>query len=275
MAQYLHLLTNSSIGVPTDLWVSSTENIAPQHAQQFALGAVRSFADNTFEVSLESYYKSMSQLITYRDGANYLFQNGDSWEDKVVAGEGEAYGVELLVHKKAGRLSGWLGYTLSWSNRWFDEINGGRPFPFRYDRRHDLSLLLNYELPRDRTLSMTFVYNTGNAITLPTARYQSAPPAGWVNGTNFYSGEADDFAEMFNRPLMDERNNFRMPAYHRLDISYQSNKATKRENRRSWIFSLYNAYSRLNPYFLYESQGRLKQYSLFPIIPSVTYRLEF
>ena len=275
MAQYLHLLTNSSLGVPTDLWVSSTENIAPQRAQQYALGAVRSFADNTFEVSVEGYYKSMSQLITYRDGANYLFQNGDSWEDKVVAGEGEAYGVELFVHKKAGRLNGWLGYTLSWSNRWFDELNGGRPFPFRYDRRHDLSLLLNYDLPRDRSLSMTFVYNTGNAITLPTARYQSAPPAGWENGTNFYSREADDLAEMFERPLMDERNNFRMPAYHRLDISYQSNKATKRENRRSWIFSLYNAYSRLNPYFLYESQGRLKQYSLFPIIPSVTYRLEF
>ncbi|MFP4094913.1 MAG: TonB-dependent receptor, partial [Cyclobacteriaceae bacterium] len=269
MAQYLHLLTNSSLGVPTDLWVSSTENIAPQYAQQYALGAVRSFARNTLEISVEGYYKSMSQLITYRDGASYLFQNGDSWEDKVVAGDGEAYGVELFVHKKAGRLNGWLGYTLSWSNRWFDELNGGRPFPFRYDRRHDLSLLLNYELPRDRTLSMTFVYNTGNAVTLPTARYQSVPPPGWQNMDGYYGDAFDE------RPLMDERNNFRMPSYHRLDISYRKNKDTQKGNRRSWIFSLYNAYSRRNPYFIYEDQGRLKQYSLFPIIPSVTYRLEF
>jgi len=124
-------------------------------------------------------------------------------------------------------------------------------------------------LPRDRTLSMTFVYNTGNAITLPTARYQSVQPPGWENVDDYF---ADAFKE---RPQMDERNNFRMPSYHRLDVSYQSKKATKRKNRRSWIFSLYNAYSRLNPYFLYEDQGRLKQYSLFPIIPSVTYRLEF
>ncbi len=275
MAQYLHLLTNSSLSVPTDLWVSSTENISPQYARQYALGAVRSLANNSLEISLEGYYKAMSQLITYRDGANYLYQSGDSWEEKVVAGDGEAYGVELFVHKKVGKLNGWLGYTLSWSNRWFDEINGGRPFPFRYDRRHDLSVLLNYEMPRDRILSVAFVFNTGNAITLPTARYQSVPPPGWENAVGFYTNDADTRASLFERPQIDERNNFRMPAYHRLDVSYQRRKETKRLNHRTWIFSLYNAYNRLNPYFLYETDGKLKQYSLFPVIPSVTYRLEF
>ncbi|MFP4291921.1 MAG: TonB-dependent receptor, partial [Cyclobacteriaceae bacterium] len=111
--------------------------------------------------------------------------------------------------------------------------------------------------------------NTGNAVTLPTARYQSVPPPGWQNMDGYYGDAFDE------RPLMDERNNFRMPSYHRLDISYRKNKDTQKGNRRSWIFSLYNAYSRRNPYFIYEDQGRLKQYSLFPIIPSVTYRLEF
>ena len=275
MAQYLHLLTNSSLSVPTDLWVSSTENIAPQYARQYALGAVKSLANNSLEISIEGYYKAMSQLITYQDGANYLYQSGDSWEEKVVAGDGEAYGIELFVHKKVGKLNGWLGYTLSWSNRWFDELNGGRPFPFRYDRRHDLSVLLNYEMPRDRILSVAFVFNTGNAITLPTARYQSVPPPGWENTVSFYANDADTRASLFERPQIDERNNYRMPAYHRLDVSYQRRKETKRLNHRTWIFSLYNAYSRLNPYFLYESDGKLKQYSLFPIIPSVTYRLEF
>ncbi|WKN44569.1 TonB-dependent receptor [Tunicatimonas pelagia] len=275
MAQYLHLLTNSSLSVPTDLWVSSTENIAPQYAQQYALGVVRSFANNSLEISLEGYYKAMLQLITYQDGANYLFQNGDSWEEKVVSGDGEAYGVELFIHKKVGKLNGWLGYTLAWSNRWFEELNGGRPFPFRYDRRHDLSLLINYEIPRDRTLSIAFVFNTGNAITLPTARYQSVPPPGWENAVGYYANNSDTRVLLFERPQIDERNNFRMPSYHRLDISYRKNKDTRRDNRRSWIFSLYNAYSRRNPYFIYESKGQLKQYSLFPIIPSVTYRLEF
>ena len=274
MAQYLHLLTNSSLGVPTDLWVSSTENVAPQYSQQYALGLARNVASHTLELSVEGYYKSMSQLITYEDGASYLYQNGDSWEDKVVVGNGEAYGVEFFVNRKAGQLNGWLGYTLSRTYHRFDELNGGRRFPFRYDRRHDVSLLLNYDLPRDRTLSMTFVFNTGNAVTLPTARYQSVPPPGWNNIESYY---ADAFNE---RPLMDERNNFRMPAYHRMDVSYQKNKDTKRGNRgaaprRTWIFSLYNAYNRLNPYFIYEDQGKLKQYSLFPIIPSVTYRLDF
>ena len=268
MVQYLHLLTNSSLGLPTDLWVSSTENIAPQRAEQVALGFTQGLRNGMYQVSVESYYKRMRNLIAYRDGANYLFQNGEDWQNKVVAGDGDAYGVELLIDKKRGKLTGWLGYTLSWANRWFAEIDNGRTFPFRYDRRHDVSLLVSYELPKDRLLSFTFVYATGNAITLPTARYQGVRPPNWEYAD--YGQSAFD-----DRVLLGQRNNYRMPAYHRLDVSYQRRKETKRLNHRTWIFSLYNAYSRLNPYFLYESNGKLKQYSLFPIIPSVTYRLEF
>ena len=268
MVQYLHLLTNSSLGLPTDLWVSSTENIAPQRSEQVAVGATQSLGNGAYEVSLEGYYKRMSNLITYREGANYLFQNGETWENKVVAGDGESYGVELFVNKKRGRMTGWLGYTLSYTNRWFDAIDEGRKFPFRYDRRHDISVLLSYTLPKDRLLSLTFVYATGSAITLPTARYQGVRPPSWEYA-DFDQHVFDD------RVLLGPRNNYRMPDYHRLDISYQRRKETKRLNQRTWIFSLYNAYSRLNPYFLYESNGKLKQYSLFPIVPSVTYRLEF
>ncbi len=268
MVQYLHLLTNSSLGLPTDLWVSSTENIAPQRAEQVAVGFTQGLHNGAYQVSVESYYKRMRNLIAYREGANYLFQNGENWENKIASGNGDAYGVELLIDKKRGKLTGWLGYTLSYANRWFAEIDNGRTFPFRYDRRHDVSLLLQYALPKNRMLSFTFVYATGNAITLPTARYQGVRPPSWEY-TDFDEDVFDD------RVLLDERNNYRMPAYHRLDVSYQRKKETKRLNHRTWIFSLYNAYSRLNPYFLYESDGKLKQYSLFPIIPSVTYRLEF
>ena len=267
MVQYLHLLTNSSLGLPTDLWVSSTENIIPQQSEQVALG-VHKVINKAYEVSVEGYYKSMDNLIAYRDGASYLFQNGDTWEEKVVSGNGESYGVELLVNKTAGKLTGWLGYTLSYTDRWFDAINNGKKFPFKYDRRHDVSLLFNYILPRNRLLSFTFVYNTGNAITLPTARYQGVQPPNWEY-VGYQPNAFDD------RVLLSQRNNYRTPAYHRIDINYQKQKETKKGNQRTWIFSLYNAYNRLNPYFLYEANGKLKQYSLFPIIPSVTYRLEF
>ena len=268
LAQYLHLLTNSSLGLPTDLWVSSTENIPPQRSEQVAAGVTQNIRRGIYEVSVEGYYKRMRNLITYREGASYLFQNGETWENKIVSGDGESYGVELFINKKRGQLTGWLGYTLSYTNRWFDEIDNGRVFPFRYDRRHDVSLLFSYALPKDRLLSLTFVYATGNAITLPTARYQGVLPPSWQYA-DFDANAFDD------RVLLGKRNDFRMPDYHRVDVSYQRKKETKRMNHRTWIFSLYNAYSRLNPYFLYESNGRLKQYSLFPIIPSVTYRLEF
>ena len=271
MAQYLHLLTNSSLGVPTDLWVSSTDQVAPQYAEQVAVGLSKTFFNNNLEVSLEGYYKKMDQLIEYRDGANYLYNRDESWEEKVVSGKGASRGIELFINKKQGKFTGWLGYTLAYSDRWFDEIDQGRKFPFKYDRRHDISLLMNYKFNERKSLSATFVYGTGNAITLASASYQGMYPPNYELSTRAQAGY-DDYLD---RQLIDRRNNFRMPAYHRMDLSYQSSKETKKGNKRTWIFSVYNVYNHLNPYFLYESNGQLKQMSLFPIIPSVTYRLEF
>ncbi len=269
MAQYLHLLTNSSLGLPTDLWVSSTENIAPQRSDQVTLGIAKNIKQPALEVTLETYYKRMHHLITYREGSSYLYQNGENWEDKVVSGDGESYGAELFVNKQQGKLTGWLGYTLSYTNRWFDAIEHGRKFPFKYDRRHDVSLLLSYHFPKKNLLSFTFVYGTGSAVTLPVARYQGLQPSSWQYNNETY------YKDAFNSQLLlGRRNSYRMPAYHRMDVSYHINRE-KKGTKRSWIFSVYNLYNRRNPYFLYEAKGKLKQYSLFPIIPSVTYRREF
>ena len=268
MAQYLHLLTNSSLGLPTDLWVSSTATTAPQSASQYALGFTRGIRNQAYVVTMEGYYKRLSGLIEYEDGANFLYRQGSDWEDKVVIGDGNAYGAELLVEKKTGLWTGLVGYTLSWANRWFDAIDEGRKFPFTYDRRHDVSLLVSYRFPRNqRSLSASFVYNTGNTVTLATGRYQGLIP-GNRDFSNFYDRGLESVEHV------SQRNNYRMPAYHRLDISYQREKLNRRQNRRTWIFSLYNAYNRLNAYFLYEANGSLKKYTLFPIIPSVAYRLE-
>ena len=269
MAQYLHLLTNSSLGLPTDLWVSSTATTAPQRASQYALGFTKAIGEQAYVVTIEGYYKRLKGLIEYADGASFLYQQGNNWEDKVVVGDGDAYGAELLIEKKTGPWTGLLGYTLSWANRWFDAIDEGRKFPFTYDRRHDVSLLVSYQFPRSkRTLSTSFVYNTGNAVTLATGRYQGQVPGNWDFSTFYDNGFG-------NRSYVNQRNNYRMPAYHRLDINYQTEKLNRRKHYRTWIFSLYNAYNRLNAYFLYESNGSLKKYTLFPIIPSIAYRLEF
>jgi outer membrane cobalamin receptor len=267
--QFLHLLTNSSIGLPTDLWVPSTKNIAPQRSDQVAIGLFRKLGSG-LSLNMEGYYKKMYDLIEYAEGANYRFGDSQHWEDKVVVGKGESYGAEFFLEKTKGRLRGWLGYTLSWTYRQFDDIDQGARFPFRYDRRHDLSLLLSYRFTQYRSLSFTFVYNTGNAVTLSEATYQATPPPDWqsINSTDWRQ-------LMETNGYIDQRNGFRVPAYHRMDISYQSTKPKRKKVKRTWILSLYNAYNHLNPYYIYEQEGRLKQVSLFPIIPSLAYKIEF
>ena len=265
MVQYIHLLTNSSLGAPTDLWVSSTERIKPQHAQQVALGIFKKIKPIKALLSIEGYYKWMDDLIEYQEGANYLFNDGQSWQDKVVAGQGDAYGVEVLLQKDQGRINGWISYTLSWANRQIDGVNEGRTFPFKYDRRHSFSASLNYRFKAHKSLSLVFVYQSGNAITLAEGTYQGAVPP-----------PADSYTQPGFQilPYIAERNGSRMPAYHRMDVSYHTDRQ-KKKVKRSWIFSIYNLYSRLNAFFIYRSGRELKQVSLFPIIPSVTYKLEF
>lgn len=261
MTQYIHLLTNGGLGLPTDLWVPATDRVAPQRSWQAALGAARTVQG--FEASIEVYYKEMNNLIEYKEGATY-FNLGSDWQDKVTSGVGYSYGAEFLLQKKTGKLSGWVGYTLSWTNRQFDELNFGEKFPYKYDRRHDISVVAVYQVSKTFALSSTWVYGTGSAITLPESEYRGLPSDGYYyDGIQKYSS----------------RNGYRMRDYHRMDLGLTWTKP-KRNGERSWSLGAYNLYNRKNPFFLeqgYDSNGDKKfvQYSLFPVIPYVRYSFKF
>jgi len=272
MAQYIHLLTNSGVGLPTDLWLPATERVPPQRAWQVAAGVARTFPERGLEFSIEGYYKAMRNLIEFKPGANFIGIDTD-WQDKVEIGEGWSYGAEVFLQKQTGRVSGWLGYTLAWTERQFDALNDGLRFPYRYDRRHDISAVVNYEWKPNRTLSASWVYGTGNAITLPIALYagRQGPHVGAF-------GSFLDDVQVYT-----DRNGYRMRAYHRLDIGLNFTKK-KRWGERTLSIGAYNTYNRRNPFYVYlgeESTGpftrqrAFKQVSLFPIIPSFSYSFLF
>jgi len=261
--QYIHLVSNSGNSLPTDLWVPSTYLVRPQISWQYAAGIFRNFADNQFETSIEVYYKDMKNQLDYKEGYTPSLKDP---EEEFVFGNGWSYGAEFLVSKQRGQFTGWVGYTLSWTWRKFSQLNDGDKFPTRYDRRHDLSVVANYETSRKWKFGAVFVYGTGNAITLPERFY-------FINGV---------LTQEYSR-----LNQYRMRAYHRLDLSatYTPVPKKKRKVQGYWVFSVYNAYSRLNPYFIYFDQegsaanGDLKveakQVSLFPVIPAVTWNFKF
>ncbi|HET6243546.1 MAG: TonB-dependent receptor [Bacteroidetes bacterium] len=267
MMQFIHLLANAGIGLPTDLWVPSTDKIKPQVSDQVAAGFARTLRhkDNDYEVSIEGYYKIMENIIDYKGGANF-FNQSQNWESQVEAGKGWSYGTEFFVQKKTGRTTGWIGYTLSWTERQFPEINFGEKFPYKYDRRHDISFVLNYKITDNIDVSGTWVYGTGNAITLPIARYIAMPEY----SSYYYSSEIEHY---------ESRNGFRMRAYHRMDLGVNFRKV-KKWGERTINVSVYNAYNRKNPYFYAFSNDEggnrvIKQYSLFPILPSISYNFKF
>ena len=241
MAQFVHLLTNAGLGLPTDLWVPSTDQIGPQESWQLAVGYFRKLGYG-LEFSVEGYYKDMQGVVEYEDGASFLNTTSD-WQDKVTTGEGRSYGVEFLLQKKIGKTTGWIGYTLAKTERRFDEINFGEWFPFRYDRRHDISVTAVHQLSDRIDLSGTWVFGTGNYITIPTLRYEYASPSLMDIGINFHK--------------------------------------EKKWGKRTWNVSIYNLYSRKNPFYMdisynYETQrNQLRQFSLFPIVPSASYRFTF
>jgi hypothetical protein len=271
MTQFLHLLTNSGIGLPTDLWLPATESVKPQYSNQFAAGIAKTFL-NKYELSLEGYYKTMENLIEYKDGASF-FNTDQDWQTKIYAGRGWSYGGELMLEKKVGKTTGWIGYTLSWSNRQFDSINFGNVFPYRYDRRHDIGIAITHELNDNINIGLVWVYGTGNAVTLGQERYLSlfdtqVPSLADFN-INQYSGIEH----------IEGRNNYRMPAYHRLDVSMNFKKE-KKWGERTFSLGVYNAYSRQNPFYLEFTRNdngnpQLSQYSLFPLIPSFNYAFKF
>jgi len=259
MQQYIHLLTNTSIGLPTDLWVPATGKILPQNSQQAAIGVATTIKDK-YSFSIEGYYKSMNNLIEYRDGATWLNTSSD-WQDKVESGKGWSYGAEFFIEKKNGNTTGWIGYTLSWSMRQFENINFGEAYPYKYDRRNDISFVLSHKFNKHFDIGMTWVYGTGNALTLPIMRA--------ISQTESYFPGYYEEIEYF-----DKKNDFRMAAYHRLDLSFNWNFEVK--NIHSTLnFSIYNAYNRRNPfyyYFGYDDFGQrvLFRVSLFPVIPTLS-----
>ena len=282
MGQFLHLLTNSGIGLPTDLWVPATEKIKPQFSDQIAAGYARTFNDK-IEVSLEGYYKTMDNLIEYKDGASF-FDSQTDWQDKVHVGRGWSYGGELLIEKKMGKTTGWIGYTLSWTNRQFDSINFGQSYPYRYDRRHDIGIAITHEINDRINFGVVWVYGTGNAVTLGLESYSSFNSSLVNDISNFNLnpspfGFDQDNANVSTVNHIESRNNYRMPAYHRMDVSINIKKE-KKWGERTWSFGLYNAYSRQNPFYLQFTRNengnpQLSQFSLFPLIPSFTYSFKF
>ncbi|MFD2938033.1 TonB-dependent receptor [Spirosoma flavum] len=296
MNQYVHLLSNTGIGLPTDLWVPTTDRVKPQQSQQVAIGMAKDFTTggsftNGLTLTVEGYYKSMSNIINYKEGASFLLINDPTsansvrWEDNVTAGRGWSYGAEFLLQKKVGRFSGWAGYTLSWTQWQFAELNGGKPYYPRYDRRHDVSLVGIYDLNKRVTLSAVWVYGTGNALTVPVGRYETYRPSNALvyGGTpgivqSFFQNvrTADDYGT--------QKNSFRAEAYHRFDVSIQFHKQ-KKHHERTWEISVYNLYNRRNPFFYRlesvaatsttPTRTALFRYSVFPVVPAVSYNFKF
>lgn len=286
MNQYVHLLSNTGLGLPTDLWVPTTDRVAPQQSKQAAIGFAKDIDNPALTFTLEGYYKRMNHILNYKEGASFLSISGDnanqlSWEDNVTGGKGWSYGAEFLIHKKTGRFSGWIGYTLSWTKWQFPELNFGKVFYPRYDRRHDLSVVGIYEVNKRITLSATWVYGTGNALTLPLASYTGITD-------NFYtrSNQGIPTSQLWRgRPVNEygDKNSYRAEPFHRLDLAIQFHKKKKR-HERTWEFGVYNAYNRRNPFFYDLSEEKtaagttkttLKRYSLFPVIPSFSYNFKF
>ena len=299
MSQYIHLLSNSNISLPTDLWVPVTKRIAPMRSQQISAGAFYNLL-NIVDLSLEGYYKNMENLIEYQDGASFL-GSSTGWEDKVYMGRGWAYGVELLAQKTVGKTTGWIGYTWSKTERLFDRpnqvLNDGVAFPAKYDRRHDLSIVVSHKFSDRIDVAATWVYNTGSCGTLALQNY-GGTDVPQSQGNNFYGytsypsgkGTVTTVTNPINTtlPYVSSRNNFRYDSYHRLDFGVNFNKQ-KKHGRRTWNISVYNVYNQLNPFLTtvtsktvvnpsngeITSRNALTQISLFPIIPSVSYTYKF
>lgn len=257
--QNLHLLSNSTSGNPTDLWIPSSNNVRPEIADQISLGYFRNFKDNNYEFSTEVYYKILQNQIDYKDGAQLQFN--ENVESQLLYGDGRAYGVEFFLKKRFGKLNGWVGYTLARTEKKIPGINNNEYYPAKQDRTHDISVVAIWEVAKKWTLSASWVYYTGNAVTFPSGKYNIA---GQI--VNYYT----------------ERNGYRMPAYHRLDIgaTWQRKKTEKFES--SWNFSVYNAYGRENAYVITFEEAtndptktQAVQTTLFRWVPAFTYNFKF
>jgi len=258
-SQYMHLLSNSTVAFPTDVWISSSKIVKPQIADQIAVGFFKNFKDNMVETSVEVYYRNFQNQIDYQNGANIILN--EHVESQLVYGKGRAYGAELFIKKRTGDLTGWIGYTLSRTERSINEIDDGAWYPVKHDRTHDVSIVLMYDFNDKLKVSANWVYNTGNAVTFPEGKYV-------IDGVTV--------------PAYTNRNGYRMPDYHRLDLGVTLTNKKREKFESSWNFSVYNAYARKNAYSISfrenendPSKTEAVQQSLFQIVPSITYNFNF
>jgi len=268
MTQNLHLLSSSGLGLPTDLWIPVTAQIAPGISDQIGLGIDWQLPDKLpFHVTIEAYYKKMRNLAEFKEGSVF-FQNGSDWQLSVESGgTGVSRGIEFFIEKQRGPLTGWIGYTLSKHDRTFPGLNGGKSFPFRYDRTHDLSVVVNYEINKHINLCGTWVYWTGEAVTLAYGEY--SVPVDFSNGQPI-----DGVAHAYS-----SRNGYRLPDYHRMDIAIQFKRSFLKADR-TISFGIYNVYNRMNPFFLFwdrnsEGDYKLYQVTIFPIMPNISVAYTF
>lgn len=269
MTQFLHLLSNTGLGVPTDLWVSATDMVDPQQSQQYSLTSTTYLKQKTWEITGALYYKEMQNLIEYEEGASYITQA--DWQNVVETdGIGLSYGLEVLLRKSKGNTTGWISYTLAQTSRTFSNLNQGKSFAYRYDRRHNVAITLNHKLNSRIDFSATWVYQTGIAFTAPIA---SSMAQGSSNFSEFSS------AYVYEVEQLSDRNSYRYPAYHRLDLGINFRKKKKWGSRVINV-GVYNAYNRINPFFIDIKPGddgspTATLVGLFPILPSVSYSFKF
>ena len=277
MSQYVHLLSSSQLSLPIDLWVPITKNIRPETSNQYSLGFYYNGIPG-WEFSLEGYYKSINNVLEYKEGVAFLFDSS-GWENKVEVGSGRAMGLELFIEKTMGRTTGWLGYTLAKSDRLFPTINHGERFPYRYDRRHNINLVVNHKFNEKFDLSATWNYASGGVTTLPERTIVMMSPTGDYR----YSD------------LVTSRNNYRLPSSHTLNLGFNFHKKHNR-GEGIWNLSVYNAYNHMNPSLVLKendtteimssnpdgtvswqrvSDVRLKKVTLLPFFPSIGYTRTF
>ncbi len=275
MRQFIHLLVNNGLGLPNDIWVPATRQVPPQFSRQVALGITKSLPNRNLELSLEAYHKTMTHLIDYKDGVNYL-TNFRPWEETVEKdGKGESYGLELFINRTQGRFTGWLAYTLAWNIRQFAAINEGNPYAAPFDRRHNLNLTGSYRISSGVSVSANWIFQSGSPVTVPVAVRQD------------YESE-DGFPILIYK----ERNNFRMPAYHRLDVAFAFRHTTHKGKQATWTVGVYNMYNRINPFYVdiqrwsvYANaspssptigyDNRLRMGGFLPVLPYLTYSKKF
>lgn len=288
MSQYVHLLSSMPIAMPTDLWVPVTKKIKPMQAHQYSLGGYYTGIEG-WEFSVESYYKDMRNVLEYKDGVSF-FGTSAGWENKVEMGKGRSMGIEFMAQKTIGKTTGWASYTLSKSDRQFSKggINNGERFPYKYDRRHNISLTINHKFNDRIDIGASWVFYTGGTSTIPEEKTTVIRPTdgsnngfgGGYNYGNYYESIYGNGSPVIGEAAyVEHRNNYRLPASHRLNIGINFNKKTK-HGMRTWNISLHNVYNAMNPAWVYRShnyEGKsiIKKYTLLPLIPSFTYTYKF